>query len=314
MSASMEWLGFEGDNLYDFMHGMEDFVHISDTPHHEVGWSNSDHHVFFVSFGDTEGFTRQQKDLVPLGGDWRVGQTFCIENAGAESQATLMGFHGYRGLRLDVRSSAAWPGYFELIFTALEGDVPVFQDSFDGLEVGKFFRLHVNHTVNTSPETTVLLTDSIGNPRWTSTVIFDPYFESFFMQAGGDGIAGASPMHGWIDDLFFKGELGHDGETSVDIGDNPMAPIKLTGAQPNPFNPATRIGFELADEADVRLEIFDLQGRRMRVLLNEHRSAGVGSVVWDGRDESGRPLTSGVYMVKFSGRGHVDSNKLVLLK
>jgi len=64
----------------------------------------------------------------------------------------------------------------------------------------------------------------------------------------------------------------------------------------------------------VRLEIFDLQGRRMRVLLNEHRSAGVGSVVWDGRDESGRPLTSGVYMVKFSGRGHVDSNKLVLLK
>ncbi len=314
MSASMEWLGFEGDNLYDFMHGMEDFVHLSDTPPHAVDWSNSNHHVFFVSFGDTEGFARQQKDLVPLGGDWRVGQTFWMENAGVDSRATLMGFQGYRGLRLDVRSSSVWPGHFELTFTALVAGVPVFQDSFDGLETGEYFRLHVSHTEDTGSETTVLLTDSLGNPRWTSTAIFDPYFENFYMQAGGDGTAGASPMLGWIDDLFFEGALGHDGETSVEIGEDPIAPIKLLGAQPNPFNPATKISFELAADAKVRLEIFDLRGRSVRLLLDEHRSAGAGYVEWDGRDESGRPLTSGVYLAKFSGRGHMDSNKLVLLK
>ncbi|MBC8368202.1 hypothetical protein H8E52_12415 [bacterium] len=314
MSASMEWLGFEGDNLYDFMLSEEDLVTIWEAPPQELLWVPGTNNLIFESHGEAEGATRLQKDLVPLGSDWRIGETFRLSDSGEGSHMTLMGLPGFRGLRVAIRSSAVWPGNFEMVFTALQEGVPVFQDSFDGLEANEFFRVHLSYTEDTGSETMVLLTDSLGNPRWSSTVIFQPYFEKFYIEASGNGIAGAQPMSGWIDDLFFEGSLGHDGVTSVDIGDNPMAPIKLLGAQPNPFNPATQIGFELAADAHVRLEIFDLRGRRVRLLLDEYRSAGGGSVEWDGRDDSGRPLTSGVYLAKFSGRGHVDSNKLVLLK
>ena len=313
IDATCQWLGFEGDNLYDFMIGIEDFWHPYIMPPQIAGFDPVDKHVEFVSHGESATATRMQKDLVPLGGDWRVGETFLVEESGNESHMTLMAFQGLRGIRVGIRSSAVWPDSFEMVFTLFEEGNPVYQDSFDGLAANQFFRVHLSHTTDTGSETSIKLMDKLGNQLWNSTAIFAPYFDTFFIEASGEGVAGATPISGWIDDLFFEGSLSHDGETSVP--DMPEAVgLRLMGAHPNPFNPKTDIRFVLDREASVRLEIFDLGGRRVRVLLDDRLPAGPGTVSWNGLDGAGRPLTSGIYLAKFSGPGSMASEKLVLLK
>ncbi len=78
---------------------------------------------------------------------------------------------------------------------------------------------------------------------------------------------------------------------------------------PNPFNPSTTLAFALTKAGPVRLEIFDTAGRRVAVLVNEERSAGQHSVVWQPRG-----LASGMYFARFAAEGQQDTRRLVLLK
>ncbi|MBM4117402.1 T9SS type A sorting domain-containing protein [bacterium] len=95
----------------------------------------------------------------------------------------------------------------------------------------------------------------------------------------------------------------------------PAAGPQLT-AWPNPFGAATRLVFAAAAAGPLRLEILDLQGRRLR-LLAAAEAAGPGverALVWDGRDEAGRRLPSGVYLVRLTSGGASSTRKLLLMK
>jgi hypothetical protein len=83
---------------------------------------------------------------------------------------------------------------------------------------------------------------------------------------------------------------------------------------PNPFNPATTIGFSIPAAAGVRLEVFNILGRRVRVLLDEIRNAGRYRVEWNGLDESGAPAPTGVYLYRLQSAGHTQVMKMVLLR
>ncbi len=83
---------------------------------------------------------------------------------------------------------------------------------------------------------------------------------------------------------------------------------------PNPFNAQTRIRFELAWAGRVRLEIFDMVGRKIRTLVNDEKSAGQHAVVWDGTDAGGHPAPSGVYVLKLSSNRDMQFRKTMLLK
>ncbi len=72
---------------------------------------------------------------------------------------------------------------------------------------------------------------------------------------------------------------------------------------PNPFNPATRIPYALASDGDVRLVLYNTLGQRVRTVVDEYRSAGEHSVVWNGRDDADRPAASGVYIVRLTHTG-----------
>ena len=96
--------------------------------------------------------------------------------------------------------------------------------------------------------------------------------------------------------------------TSIERTDLP-AEFTLSQNYPNPFNPSTVIRFGLPEAADVRLEVFDLAGRRVGVLANETRAAGWHTVTFDGS-----ALSSGVYMYRLRAGDFVQSRKLVLLK
>ncbi len=84
---------------------------------------------------------------------------------------------------------------------------------------------------------------------------------------------------------------------------------------PNPFNPETTIRYSLTERAATRLEIYSLIGRRVRTLVSEVQPPGTYRIVFDGRDDFGRPLPSGVYFYRLtSGRNHVAMKKMLLMK
>ncbi len=91
--------------------------------------------------------------------------------------------------------------------------------------------------------------------------------------------------------------------------------FELSENYPNPFNPTTTIRFTVAYKAQaVKLIIYDLLGRVVRVLADEIRTVGEHSVQWDGRNENGIRVASGTYLYKFEAKNFVDSKKMVMLK
>lgn len=91
-------------------------------------------------------------------------------------------------------------------------------------------------------------------------------------------------------------------------------PFRLVGAHPNPFNPKTVVSFTLPAEMDVRLEIFGLDGRRIAVLVDGTRSPGLHEVAWEGRDDNGRSVASGVYFTRLTAGSLSRVGKMTLMK
>lgn len=93
----------------------------------------------------------------------------------------------------------------------------------------------------------------------------------------------------------------------------PRAP-QIVSAYPNPFNPATKIVFALPRTERVRLTIFDMSGRLMRVLLDEHRTAGSHEVMWNGLSDTGQPVASGVYLCSMDAGSYRGTRRMTLVK
>jgi len=96
----------------------------------------------------------------------------------------------------------------------------------------------------------------------------------------------------------------------------PPAPTvnKLVGNYPNPFNPQTRIVFWLKAPNTIRLSIYNERGQEVRKLYKATLAAGEYVVPWDGLDDNGRPLSSGVYFCRMTGKGIDKVHKMLLLK
>ena len=88
----------------------------------------------------------------------------------------------------------------------------------------------------------------------------------------------------------------------------------LGGAYPNPFNPATTIRFGIPGEMPVRLEIYGMDGRRVAILVDEILDAGPHEAVWQGRDDTGRQVASGVYFSKLLAGSQSQVRKMTLMK
>ena len=114
----------------------------------------------------------------------------------------------------------------------------------------------------------------------------------------------------WVGhDLVLRGLTGF----VADVGEVAPTAAGLCAA-PNPFNPRTTISYELAEDGPVTLWIADLAGRRLHTLVKEARPAGRHTVVWNGRDDRGRALASGAYIVVLHTRGEVRTSRMTLVR
>jgi hypothetical protein len=90
--------------------------------------------------------------------------------------------------------------------------------------------------------------------------------------------------------------------------------FSLSQSYPNPFNPVCNIDYALPSDCDVKLTVYNILGQKVRVLVDEHQSAGYKSVEWDGKDDQSRQLTTGIYFYRLQAEDFVQSKKMVLIK
>jgi hypothetical protein len=107
---------------------------------------------------------------------------------------------------------------------------------------------------------------------------------------------------------------GVDDEDENDEQDTPRLSYCLRQNYPNPFNPITKIEYDLAEESKVLLEIYNVNGQRVRTLVAMTQPSGKYSVAWDGKDVNGRSVASGVYFCMIKANKYRSTNKMVLLR
>ncbi|OIO18129.1 MAG: hypothetical protein AUJ54_08795 [Ignavibacteria bacterium CG1_02_37_35] len=83
---------------------------------------------------------------------------------------------------------------------------------------------------------------------------------------------------------------------------------------PNPFNPATTINFSIAEKSNVQLRVFNLLGEVVKTLVNQNEEAGVHSITWNGLNETGAPVNSGIYLLRLEAGSQIQMRKMILLK
>jgi hypothetical protein len=133
--------------------------------------------------------------------------------------------------------------------------------------------------------------------------------------------AGASELGAalaWIFDASIPGLHEFDPCATAGAEDLPeivtTATTRLLPARPNPISPRTRIQYELAENGPATLAIFDVGGRRVRVLASGVQPAGLHEVVWDGTGNGGEVLPAGVYWSQLETSGYRTNKRLVVLR
>ena len=148
----------------------------------------------------------------------------------------------------------------------------------------------------------------------TNRALFNP-FSYFQVLDAGFGVAdGYSYAHRLVGDVL-SNLCGFQPNTNPDGAETVPASSALKGNYPNPFNPTTTIKFALSADSQVHLNVYDLGGRLVKELVNERMAAGADhQATWDGTDNSGARVASGVYFYKLTAGDFTATDKMVMLK
>ncbi|HQU71498.1 MAG TPA: peptidoglycan DD-metalloendopeptidase family protein [Calditrichia bacterium] len=165
-----------------------------------------------------------------------------------------------------------------------------------------------------APDFVTLTEDSVVTIAAQST---QPYRELTFRALADGGSAGTDTFYYQIVDPS-KPFNPLTGIGDSDDGAAAVLPQEFVLEQnfPNPFNPETRIRFFLSRSSAIRLDVFDVLGKRVATLADaEHvRPAGWQSVAWDGRDAAGKAVASGVYLCRMQVGAQVVTRKMMLIR
>ena len=100
------------------------------------------------------------------------------------------------------------------------------------------------------------------------------------------------------------------------MGPNIVAPEQIMIYQnyPNPFNPTTTLRYDLPEDANVNIIIYDMMGRQVKTLINGLQTPGYKTVQWDATNDKNRPVSAGLYLYTIQAGEFRQTKKMVLLK
>ena len=134
-------------------------------------------------------------------------------------------------------------------------------------------------------------------------------FDNLFVPAGNEAHVTVTPANAaWLLDEI------DPALTAVSPTTSGAPAFALLGAAPNPFDDQTLIRWNLSRATHVRVDVFDVAGRRVTTLLDAQRAAGPGDIRWSGRDAADRTVATGVYFVRMNAAGETQTRRLVLLR
>jgi hypothetical protein len=164
----------------------------------------------------------------------------------------------------------------------------------------------------------------VVNPEVPQSPIEISYYAYHFLSKGSFAYEGRIDNGEWIEGRIDPIELAECLAITVDV--DPRQPevadaTALKQNYPNPFNPVTNIEFTvgrseagIGNAAEVSLEIFDVTGKKVAVILDKRLEAGTYSKRWDGRGSGGKMMRSGIYFMRLSVGDRVISKKMILLR
>ncbi|MCK4409978.1 MAG: T9SS type A sorting domain-containing protein, partial [Candidatus Eisenbacteria sp.] len=163
----------------------------------------------------------------------------------------------------------------------------------------------------------LIRTDASGDTLWTRAYGGTGTDKGYYVQLTltGDYImTGETTSYGGGDYDVLLIKVGGEGTGVED--DQPILtrPCVLSQNRPNPFNPSTVISYDLLQASDVRMNIYSLSGRRVKTLVSGIQGVGAHEVIWDGMNDKGEEVASGVYVCRLDAGGHVRTRKMVLTK
>ncbi len=162
----------------------------------------------------------------------------------------------------------------------------------------------------------LLKVDTIGDSVWSSTVGdtgLDLGVSIVELAEGEYAVAGITDGFGAVSYDGWLVRFGASANAVTERSGTPGA-FALHANYPNPFNPATTIGFNLPRATVVTLTVYDILGREVQQLANRPMGAGYHQATWNGRDTNGRSAPTGIYFARLAAPGYTQTIKMVLLK
>ncbi len=171
----------------------------------------------------------------------------------------------------------------------------------------------------------VFMTDEMNYNKYLNNELFEAFDflenvqnsnQTFFVPPEGNWYWVVSNNRNLNDPQHISGNVMLYSDKASGIADKDFLPVTYTLEQnrPNPFNPETIIRYALPENGMVTLMVFDLNGRTIKTLVHAEQTAGIYSVRWNGSDEQGKILASGVYFYCLKVKNKVLVKKLLLLK
>ena len=116
---------------------------------------------------------------------------------------------------------------------------------------------------------------------------------------------------GWSNEVQIYAKIP---KIATDGSDTPVSKYSLEENYPNPFNPTTQIRYQLSDISDVKLKIYNTLGQLVKTLVSQKQSAGNYAVQWDGSNDLGERVASGIYIYRIQAGDFIQSRKMILMK
>jgi len=148
---------------------------------------------------------------------------------------------------------------------------------------------------------------------------FDPCLEDYYYYEDCDSYyedISAALMIDDIQSVMVEESIVLSSMSPLTISKDQITPARMSLGQnyPNPFNPVTTLVYELSEDALVSMSVHDLSGRLVKDLISEQQSAGHRTIKWDATNNSGQPVSAGVYLYKIQIGDMMQTKKMVLLK